>query len=58
MNSPRPPTTFGIDTDTANRLMTIPTKIGDDNAALTCLKDASADCEGAVERTKRLQADH
>lgn len=48
---------INIDTDTANRLRTITTRIGDENAALKRLKDALADCEGAAERTKQLQAD-
>ena len=48
---------INIDTDTANRLRTITTKIGDENAALKRLKDALADCEGAAARTTQLQSD-
>lgn len=48
---------INIDTDTANRLRTITTKIGDENAALKRLKDSLADCEGAAARTTQLQSD-
>jgi energy-coupling factor transporter ATP-binding protein EcfA2 len=48
---------INIDTDTANRLRTITSKIGDENAALKRLKDALADCEGAAARTIQLQSD-
>lgn len=48
---------INIDTDTANRLRSITTKIGDENAALKRLRDALADCEGAAERAKQLAED-
>lgn len=48
---------INVDTDTAKRLRSITTKIGDENAALKRLKDALADCEGAAERASKLQAD-
>lgn len=48
---------INIGTDTANRLRTITTKIGDENAALKRLKDSLADCEGAAARTTQLQSD-
>ncbi|WP_342712750.1 ATP-binding protein [Bradyrhizobium sp. B124] len=48
---------INIDTDTANRLRTITTKIGDENAALKRLKDLLNDCEGAAARTTQLQVD-
>lgn len=48
---------INLDTDTANRLRTITTKIGDENAALKRLKDSLADCEGAAARTTQLQSD-
>lgn len=48
---------INIDTDTANRLRTITTKIGDEYAALKRLKDSLADCEGAAARTTQLQSD-
>jgi hypothetical protein len=47
---------INIDTDTANRLRTITTKIGDENATLKRLKEALADCESAAARTTQLQA--
>lgn len=46
-----------IDADTANRLRAVTAKIGDENAALAGLKEALADCEGAEDRVKQLQAD-
>lgn len=48
---------INIDTDTASRLRTVTAKIGDENAALAGLKNTLADCEGAKERVKQLQAD-
>lgn len=48
---------INIDTDTANRLRTLTTKIADENAALKRLKDSLADCEGAAARTTQLQSD-
>ncbi|MBW8851375.1 MAG: AAA family ATPase [Xanthomonadales bacterium] len=48
---------INIDTDTANRLRTITTKIGDENAALKRLMDTLADCEGAAARVAQLQMD-
>lgn len=48
---------INIDTDTANRLKAVTAKIGNENAALARLKDTLADCEGAAERVKLLQAD-
>lgn len=48
---------INIDADTASRLKTITTKIGDENAALKRLKDALGDCEGATARRAQLQTD-
>lgn len=48
---------INIDSDTANRLRTVTTKIGDENAALKRLKDSLVDCEGAAARTTQLQSD-
>lgn len=48
---------INVDTDTANRLKAVTTKIGDENAALTRLRDTLVDCEGAEERVKQLQVD-
>lgn len=48
---------INIDTDTAKRLRTITTRIGDENAALKRLKETLADCEGAATRTTQLQTD-
>lgn len=48
---------INIDTGTVNRLRSVTTKIGDENAALARLKDTLADCEGAAERVKQLQTD-
>lgn len=48
---------INIDNDTANRLRTMTTKIGDENASLRRLKDSLADGQGAAARTTQLQAD-
>jgi energy-coupling factor transporter ATP-binding protein EcfA2 len=48
---------INIDTETGNRLRTVTAKIGDENAALTRLKDTLKDCEGAAERVKQIYAD-
>ncbi len=48
---------INVDTDTANRLRAVTGKIGEENAALGRLRDTLADCEGAEERAKKLQAD-
>jgi hypothetical protein len=48
---------INIDTNTANHLKSVTTKIGDENAALARLKETLSDCEGAAERVRRLQDD-
>jgi hypothetical protein len=48
---------INIDTDTANRLRSVTSKIGDENAALARLKEALSDCEHASERMKQLYED-
>lgn len=48
---------INIDTDTANRLRAITTKIGEENTALARLRETLTDCEGAEARAKSLQSD-
>ena len=48
---------INIDTETAKRLRTVTSKVGDENAGLVRLKEALTDCEGAEERVKELRAD-
>jgi ABC-type dipeptide/oligopeptide/nickel transport system ATPase component len=48
---------INIDTETAKRLRTVASKVGDENAGLVRLKGALTDCEGAEERVKQLRAD-
>lgn len=48
---------INIDTDTANRMRTITTRIGDENANLKRLKDLLVDYEGAAARITQLQSD-
>jgi energy-coupling factor transporter ATP-binding protein EcfA2 len=48
---------INIDTDTANRLREVTTKIGNENATLKRLTDSLADCEGAQKRRAQLQVD-
>ena len=48
---------INIDTDTANRLQLVTSKIGDENATLARLTDSLLDCRGAEGRVRQLQAD-
>ena len=48
---------INVDTDTANRLRTITTRIGEENASLARLRDDLKDAEGSEARVKQLQAD-
>lgn len=48
---------INVDADTANRLRTITTRIGEENAALARLRDELKDAEGSEARVKQLQAD-